>query len=104
MYGQIGFMLSPIGLRLNQLYRMIPAQAQVRAQHGIIDEGFVVADGGNIGMAAGVETLLEACRSLQNSAAVYCLVAGSGQQLGGMPSHSGEYRFTMDQVSLTVAG
>ena len=35
----IGFTLFPTGLRLNQLYRMIPAQAQVQTQHGIIDEG-----------------------------------------------------------------
>jgi colanic acid biosynthesis glycosyl transferase WcaI len=52
--------------------------AAIRSKFGIGEDAFVVAYGGNIGVAAGVETLIEACAE---SSDIHLLIAGDGSQL-----------------------
>lgn len=52
--------------------------AAVRSKFGIGEDAFVVAYGGNIGVAAGVETLIEACAG---SLDIHVLIAGDGSEL-----------------------
>jgi glycosyltransferase involved in cell wall biosynthesis len=53
----------------------------LRARLNIPAGSFLVVYGGNIGVAAGVETLIEAFRYLDRSKNIYCLIAGSGSRL-----------------------
>jgi colanic acid biosynthesis glycosyl transferase WcaI len=57
------------------------ASATVRAQHGIPAEARLAVYGGNIGTAAGVETLVEAFRSFGAAENIHLLIAGEGSQL-----------------------
>ncbi len=50
----------------------------IRQQFKIIDEDFLVAYGGNIGVAAGVDTLVKACASIDD---IRVLIAGGGSEL-----------------------
>lgn len=52
-----------------------------RQEVGISDESFVLVYGGNIGKAAGVETLIEALCDLDTKRDVVLIIAGSGSQL-----------------------
>lgn len=52
-----------------------------RHQAGIPDKAFVVAYGGNIGVAAGVETVVSAFQYLQDAQGLHLLVAGQGSRL-----------------------
>ena len=50
----------------------------IRSQFNIADDDFVVAFGGNIGVGAGVETLIKASAPLEN---IRVLIAGGGSEL-----------------------
>jgi colanic acid biosynthesis glycosyl transferase WcaI len=52
-----------------------------RSRKEIPHDAFVVAFGGNVGVAAGVETVIEAFQRLENARGPYLLVAGEGSQL-----------------------
>jgi len=52
----------------------------IREQHNIPDTAFLVAYGGNVGMAAGVETVIGAFRHLADSS-IYLLIAGDGSRV-----------------------
>ena len=54
---------------------------QFRRRAGLAESDFLVAYGGNIGMAAGAETLIEAARYLTNHKRVRLLIAGEGSRL-----------------------
>lgn len=54
------------------------AAAACRARHGIPSDAFLLTYGGNVGAAAGVETVIEAFRELDGQ---HLLVAGSGASL-----------------------
>lgn len=56
---------------------------EFREKKGIPQDAFVVGFGGNIGTAAGVETLLEAFARLESVRNCYLLVAGEGSNLKG---------------------
>lgn len=51
---------------------------EIRRQFQIADEDFLAAYGGNIGVAAGVDTLIKACASIDD---VKTLIAGGGSEL-----------------------
>lgn len=53
----------------------------VREKYNIPKDGFVFAFGGNIGVAAGVETIIEAFSSLPKKSNLYLLIAGEGSNL-----------------------
>jgi len=53
----------------------------IRRRYGIPEHAFVMAYGGNIGMASGIETVIEACGLLCEDERIYLLVAGAGSQL-----------------------
>ena len=53
-----------------------------RREHDVPDDGFLLVYGGNIGAAAGVETLIRSFRNLKDMQELYLLVAGEGSQLG----------------------
>ena len=55
---------------------------EFRQRLGIRDDVFLVVYGGNIGVASGVQTLIEAFGILQDCPNVKLLIAGSGSQLG----------------------
>jgi glycosyltransferase involved in cell wall biosynthesis len=59
----------------------LPGKNVYRQEAGISPEAFVVVYGGNIGMAAGVETVLDAMRLVQIDREVVLVIAGSGSQL-----------------------
>jgi colanic acid biosynthesis glycosyl transferase WcaI len=61
----------------------VPEEAcrRFRDTLGIPKEAFVLAYGGNIGAAAGVETVIDALRSLSTHAKVALVVAGEGSRL-----------------------
>lgn len=63
---------------------VIPGEkiGEVRRRYGIPDDSFVVAYGGNVGMASGIETVIDAFGQLVGDQNMYLLVAGSGSQLG----------------------
>ena len=50
----------------------------VREKYNIPKDGFVFAFGGNIGVAAGVETIIEAFSNLPRKTNLYLLIAGEG--------------------------
>ena len=50
----------------------------IRSQFNIADDDFVVAFGGNIGVGAGVETLIKASATLEH---IQVLIAGGGSEL-----------------------
>lgn len=52
-----------------------------RSQRGLLPDAFVVAYGGNVGAAAGVECVIEAMRSLDDIPRLRLLVAGEGTNL-----------------------
>ncbi|HEY3282054.1 MAG TPA: glycosyltransferase family 4 protein [Armatimonadota bacterium] len=52
-----------------------------RAQKGIPEDAFVLAYGGNIGVAAGLEPALEAVQPMGNDPRLRVLIAGDGSQL-----------------------
>lgn len=52
-----------------------------RNEAGISSDAFVIVYGGNIGKAAGVETIIEAMRSLNIEQEIVLVIAGSGSQL-----------------------
>jgi colanic acid biosynthesis glycosyl transferase WcaI len=54
---------------------------QFRAAQGIPQEAFLMVYAGNIGMAAGVETVIEAFRHLRDEQPAHLLVAGEGSNL-----------------------
>ena len=54
---------------------------QFRRQKGIPDESFVVVYGGNIGMAAGVETVIESFRYQRDVGNLRLVIAGEGNNL-----------------------
>jgi colanic acid biosynthesis glycosyl transferase WcaI len=58
-----------------------PQADQVRARHDIHADSFVMSYGGNIGVAAGVETILESFRSLLDVDELCLLIAGAGSSL-----------------------
>jgi glycosyltransferase involved in cell wall biosynthesis len=57
-----------------------PAESS-RDRNGIPSEAFLLTYGGNVGVSAAVETVIEAFRHLQNEADVHLLVAGDGASL-----------------------
>lgn len=61
-----------------------------REAQSIPRDAFVVTYGGNIGMAAGTETLVEAFHSLQDLTNVYLVIAGEGSNLAACQSRAGE--------------
>lgn len=58
-----------------------PSPEQVRSRHGIPVGAFVLAYGGKVGVAAGVETVIEAWRCLGEAGQGYLLIAGDGDKL-----------------------
>ena len=54
---------------------------EIRKNHGIPKDAFLVVYGGNIGVAAGVENLLDAFRHLKQQEDMYLLIAGAGSNL-----------------------
>lgn len=58
-----------------------PHRADVRAKYNILPEAHLAVYGGNIGVAAGVETLIESIRYLEDDSSFHLLVAGEGSQL-----------------------
>lgn len=52
-----------------------------RAQQGIRDSEFLLVYGGNVGVAAGVESLIESMHLLADDPGMRLLIAGSGSQL-----------------------
>jgi colanic acid biosynthesis glycosyl transferase WcaI len=54
---------------------------QFRLRKGIARNDFLLVYGGNVGVAAGVETVIESIRLLANETCIRLLVAGSGSQL-----------------------
>ncbi len=54
---------------------------QFRLRKGIARNDFLLVYGGNVGVAAGVETVIESMRLLANESCIRLLVAGSGSQL-----------------------
>jgi len=58
------------------------AAARLRARFGIAADDFLVVYGGNVGAAAGVETLVAAFGHLKGERRIHCLVAGEGSRLG----------------------
>jgi colanic acid biosynthesis glycosyl transferase WcaI len=56
---------------------------QFRQRIGIGEDDFLLVYGGNVGVAAGVETVIEAVRLLQGEGSIRLLIAGSGSQLAG---------------------
>lgn len=64
----------------SQLY-ITPPGEQIRRKHNIPTDAFLVIYGGNIGVAAGLENLLEAFRYLRSQENIYLLLAGSGSSL-----------------------
>ena len=59
----------------------IDEQRQFRHERSIPDGGFLLAYGGNIGVAAGVETLIESFHHLTDVQELHLLVAGEGSRL-----------------------
>ena len=57
------------------------AAAAVRARHGVPANAFLIAYGGNVGAAAGLETVIEAFRDPELDSRIHLLVAGSGTSL-----------------------
>ncbi len=57
-----------------------------RAERNIPAGAFLIVYGGNIGMAGGVETVIEAFRHLQDNGQVHLLVAGEGSNLAACRS------------------
>ncbi len=55
--------------------------AAFRERIGISPDALVVAYGGNIGVAAGVETVIESFRYLKEASCLYLLIAGEGSNL-----------------------
>jgi glycosyltransferase involved in cell wall biosynthesis len=53
----------------------------VRQQYGIPEDAFLVVYGGNIGIAAGVEKIIDAFQYLTGDDHIYLLVAGGGHSL-----------------------
>jgi colanic acid biosynthesis glycosyl transferase WcaI len=54
---------------------------EIRKMHDIPNNAFLVVYGGNIGVAAGVESLIDAFRYLSPEENIYLLVAGAGNSL-----------------------
>jgi glycosyltransferase involved in cell wall biosynthesis len=52
-----------------------------RKEAGISSDAFVILYGGNVGKAAGVETIIEAMRSLNTETEIVLVIAGSGSEL-----------------------
>lgn len=59
----------------------VSATENIRKTHGIPKDAFVAVYGGNIGVAAGVEFLIDAFRHLISHENIYLLIAGSGSDL-----------------------
>jgi glycosyltransferase involved in cell wall biosynthesis len=57
-------------------------RAGVRKDLGIPDDAFLLVYGGNIGRAAGVETVVEAAMQVRDDPRVRVLIAGEGSSLG----------------------
>lgn len=72
--------LIPNWIDSNQIDINISGQ-EYRRSIGIADQDFLMVYGGNVGVAAGVETVIEAMRSLDDAPAIRLLIAGSGSQL-----------------------
>ena len=58
-----------------------PADNYIRGSHEIPDDAFLVVYAGNIGTAAGVETVIRAFEDLTTEQNIYLLIAGSGSKL-----------------------
>jgi len=58
-----------------------PRAAQFRERLGIPPQAVVVAYGGNVGMAAGVETVVESFSGQKDTNDLYLVIAGEGSQL-----------------------
>jgi colanic acid biosynthesis glycosyl transferase WcaI len=54
---------------------------EFRANRNIPHDAFVIVYGGNVGTAAGVETVIESFRYLTNDRKVYLIIAGAGSNL-----------------------
>ena len=72
--------LVPNWIDSNQIDGNISGQ-QFRLRKGIAETDFLLVYGGNVGVAAGVETVIESMRLLTNEPCIRLLVAGSGSQL-----------------------
>ncbi|MBK9091421.1 MAG: glycosyltransferase family 4 protein [Anaerolineae bacterium] len=72
--------LIPNWIDSNQIDINVTGQ-EYRRSIGIADQDFLVVYGGNVGVAAGVETVIEAMRLLVDTPAICLLIAGSGSQL-----------------------
>lgn len=60
----------------------VPGAAEAcRERNAIPRDAFLLAYGGNVGVSAAVETLIEAFRHLQDEPAIHLLVAGAGASL-----------------------
>lgn len=57
------------------------AWRQFRREHNIPDDGFLLVYGGNIGVAASVETVIAAVGSLRHSERHHLLIAGDGSRV-----------------------
>ena len=72
--------LIPNWIDSNQIDINVTGQ-EYRRSIGIADQDFLMVYGGNVGVAAGVETVIESMRLLANEPHIRLLVAGSGSQL-----------------------
>jgi colanic acid biosynthesis glycosyl transferase WcaI len=60
---------------------MVLGKNDYRQDSGVSRTAFVLVYGGNVGMAAGVETVVEAMRGVKSNREVVLVIAGSGSQL-----------------------
>lgn len=65
----------------SDLIDMSVDRLEYRRVKGIPDSAFVIAYGGNVGVAAGVETVVESLRYIQNIENIYLTIAGEGSRL-----------------------
>jgi glycosyltransferase involved in cell wall biosynthesis len=63
------------------LVQVNPTNNCIRCSHDIPDDAFLVVYAGNVGTAAGVETVIEAFHNLTSEHNIYFLVAGSGSKI-----------------------
>jgi glycosyltransferase involved in cell wall biosynthesis len=70
----------------NTIVRLTEEIKTFRSQVGIPANAFVMAYGGNIGMAAGVETLIECLNYLRDVDGLFLVVAGEGGNLAACQS------------------
>ncbi len=73
-----------------QMIDMTTSGREIRRLNGIAEADFLVVYGGNVGVAAGIETIIEALRLVPKGPSVRLFIAGSGSQLAACKSAAKE--------------